>query len=356
LILIDPFQGPFQYPSNQIDQQRLPPPHHLNPSPHPPPHAQPPVSSTCADIMIKYNEEFQNTQGYVKPVKCHAGYHAGMGDLVGLKWHLGYDRKVNENYNFSNISDKLVLITAKFCGRKNIYAIFKCLKEFEADFKVTERKTEQTTFHLLYFNLALCNKITYNKDKLNMYHKISHRVIKFLKKMGCNINAKDKSGRTILSYYLEEKFLHQEKGPIIKSLLKNGADPNIPVTLNWNFDAKTALFQVVKNKWPSTALELIVRYGVDVKAINKDGLNALAVATQDRNLNTMAWMLENINRVNESDSIKIAKKFAGNFSKEAQLLNKRRNKVIPTSLPNHYTSSSESSSSADNDKDSSDDD
>ncbi|RIA79401.1 kinase-like domain-containing protein [Glomus cerebriforme] len=284
---------------------------------------------TCAGILIKYVEEFQYTHGYVEPDECHAGYHAGMGDIVGLRWHLYHYRRVDDNYNFSDMSDNLVLITAKFCSRKNLNIIFQCLKENGANFKVITKKAEQTAFHLLFFNLALCNKITHSKDKLDKYHEVLFQAIKFLKNMGCNINSKDRNGRTILSYYLEEKYLHQEKTPIIRALLKNGADPNVSVTLPWNFDAKTALFQAVKNKWPNNVLELILRYGVDVKAVNKDGINVLAIATLDKNLSIMTWMLENISRVNEKDCIKIAKKFAGNFTtKEYQLLNKRRSGVF----------------------------
>ena len=75
---------------------------------------------TCADILTKYIDEYQNTLDYVEPGDCHAGYHAGMGDIMGLKWHLYHDRRVDGTYNFSNMADKLALITAKFCGRKNL--------------------------------------------------------------------------------------------------------------------------------------------------------------------------------------------------------------------------------------------
>jgi hypothetical protein len=311
---------------------------------------QNPHRCTCADIMTKYNKEFQNILGYEEPSECHAGYHAGMGDDVGLKWHLYHDRRTDGNYNFVDMSDKLVLIAASFCGRESLNNMFRCLKDYGASFEVTTKKKGQTAFHLLFSNTVLCNQITYSKDKLNKYHRVLIQAIKFLKEAGCNINAKDVDGRTILSYFLEEKFLHQERTPIIQALLDSGADPNIPVNIkDWvEFDAKTSLLQAVRIKWPTTVLELIVKYGVDVKAINKEGMNALAIATQAKDLSTMTWMLENISIISDSDSIKIAKKFAGNFTKESQLLSKKRNKVLPNDLSSFSSTNSSTSDINDN--------
>ena len=69
--------------------------------------------------MAKYIEEYQNTLGYVESDNCHAGYHAGMGDIMGLRWHLYHDRGVDGTYNFSNMTDKLLLIIAKFLYSSN---------------------------------------------------------------------------------------------------------------------------------------------------------------------------------------------------------------------------------------------
>jgi hypothetical protein len=275
-----------------------------------------------------------------------------MGDIEGLRWHLYNDRRVDGNYNFSDMSDKLVLITARYCGRRNLNVIFQCLKEYRANFEVTTKKKGQTAFHLLYYNLALGKKITYKPDKLERYHKVLFQAIKFLKEVGCNINAKDKDGMTILSYFLGDKFLHQERLPIIQALLDNGADPNISViTKHWGeFEAKTALFQAIRNKWPSSALEIIVKHGVDVKAVNKDGLNALAVATQAKDLTTMTWMLDNISIVSDNDSLKIAKRCAGSFTKEINLLNKKKNKTFPNDLSSFSSSSSTNSNSSKKEK------
>jgi len=85
--------------------------------------------------------------------------------------------------------------------------------------------------------------------------------------MGCDI----KYEKVVLSNYLEGIYLRGGGAPIIKALLKNGADPNI--SNNWEgFDAKTALFLAVKLKWPLIVLELIVKPGVDVKAVNEEGI------------------------------------------------------------------------------------
>ncbi|CAG8627826.1 14663_t:CDS:2 [Funneliformis mosseae] len=311
--------------NNHLSQKPSRPPNQFS---HPPSYIQRPLhpsqnphKCTCDDTMTKYVEEFQNTRGYSKPTQCHAGYHAGIGDIEGLRWHLFYDKKVDGTYNFSDMTDKLVLITAKFCGRKSLNAMFLCLKEYGANFNVTTKKTEKTAFHLLFDNFNLCNKITYAKEKLERYHNVFFQAVKFLKEMGCNINAKDKDGYTILARYLGELFLHEERVPIIESLLNNGADPNISVSLNnWGeFDAKTALLLAVRNKWPTSVLELIVKHKVDVNASNKENKNALSIATETKDHKTMAWMLEHANL--DHESIKIAKKFAGNFTtKESQLL------------------------------------
>ncbi|GES72491.1 kinase-like domain-containing protein [Rhizophagus clarus] len=319
-------------------------PHHSSQRPMIQYPSQNPCECTCADIMTKYVKQFQNIRGYEKPGECHAGYHAGMGDVVGLRWHLHHDGRVDGNYKFIDMSDKLVLIAARYCGKKNLNIMFQCLKEYGASFEVITKKKGQTAFHLLSFNKVLSRKRT---SKLDKYHRVFFQAIKFLKEVKCNINAKDEDGMTVLSYFLEEKFNHQELTPIIQALLDNGVDPNIPVYIkDWGgFDAKTALLQAVRNKWPTTVLESIVKHGVDVKAINDKGMNALAIATQAKDLFTMTWMLDNISNISDSDSIKIAKKFTGNFTKEVQLLNKKRNKVI---LSNDLSSFSSTNSSTSN--------
>ena len=277
------------------------------------PPLQNPHKCTCNDIMIKYTEEYQYTRDYYKSDKCHAGYHAGFGDVEGLRWHLYCDQNVHGTYNFSDMTDKLVLITAKFCKGESINDIFQCLKEYGANFNITTRITRQTAFHLLFYNIT----------HLDRQHEVLFQAIKFLKEMGCDINEKDKYGKVVLSYYLEAIYLREGGAPIIEALLKNGADPNIPNN-GERFDAKTALFLAVKLKWPLIVLELIVKYGVDVKAVNKEGMNVLAVATESRDHNIMDWMLDNINL--DVDNITIAKKYAKKFSKEYQILKKKRSK------------------------------
>ena len=79
-------------------------------------------------------------------------------------------------------------------------------------------------------------------------------------------------------------------------------------------------------------------------------MNALAVATQAKDLATMTWMLDNISIVSDNDSIKIAKKFAGSFSKEYSLLNKKKNKVFPNDLSSFSSSSSTSSNASKKEK------
>jgi ankyrin repeat protein len=285
----------------------------------------PSQNRTCADIMSKYVEEFQHTLGFTKPRGCHAGYHAGMGDVEGLRWHLNHNRTIDWTYNFCDITDKLVLIAAKFCGRKNLNVIFQCLKEYGASFRVATKKRGLTAIHLLYFNLSLTKRITSSGDKLDT----TSQAIKFLKESGCDINAKDVDGMTVLSYFLGARFLHQENLPVIQALLKNKADPNLSVTIkDWGeFDAKTALLQAVRNKWPTSVLEIIIKHGVDVKAVNKDNMNVLAIAAQNKDSDTLAWMLDNIYILNDSDCIKIAKKFSGKFTtKESRILSKKLHK------------------------------
>ena len=268
-----------------------------------------------------------------------------MGDIEGLRWHLYNNRnRTDGKFNFLDMSDMLVLITARFCGKKNLNIIFQFLKDCGANFEVTTGRKGKTAFHLLFLNLELSKNMTYSEENLEKYNKVLLQAIKFLREVGCNINAKDKDGMTILSYFLGQKFLHQESLPIIKALLDNGADPNIPVFLeNWGeFYAKTALLQAVKCRWQPAVLELIIKRGVDIKAVNVTGMNALAVATNNKDLETMNWMLDNISILNDHDSIKIAKKFAGNLTKENQALYKKR-KASPNDLSSFSTNSSSKS-------------
>ncbi|CAG8780075.1 10301_t:CDS:1, partial [Cetraspora pellucida] len=79
----------------------------------------------CAQILEKYAVSYKTE----KPAKCHAGYHAGLGDIEGLKYHLSCGESITSTYEFHDTNDFLCIIVAEFCNDiKMVEEIFNLLR------------------------------------------------------------------------------------------------------------------------------------------------------------------------------------------------------------------------------------
>ncbi|CAG8461978.1 10473_t:CDS:2 [Acaulospora colombiana] len=259
----------------------------------------PQMEAHCQEIIERYNKEYENDHGYEIPDACNAGYHCGFGDERGLIYHLNIFGRANSAFKFGgNESLPLVLIAAKNCSGKKMITIFQCLKERNADFSVTS-KSGKTAFHLLIDNKQLRKNIA-EKETAAKFQAHIKKIVEFLVDNKCDINAKDNSDRTILSYCLTERYNHKELIPFISSLLKHGANPNLPayvMSTNGKFHAPNALFLAVEFCWPVEVLTLLSSYKTNKDEVNNDGKNLLSLVgkgeKRKKQTDVSRWVLDN---------------------------------------------------------------
>ncbi|CAG8556709.1 97_t:CDS:2 [Cetraspora pellucida] len=203
----------------------------------------------CAQILEKYAVSYKT----VKPAKCHAGYHAGLGDIEGLKYHLSCGESITSTYEFNDTADYLCIIVAKFCSDiKMVEEIFNLLRypygplNDPNNLSWISVKNNRTVLHYLTTNKNLTSDIDVSKEKkktadadevsegqrkMDRFHHHIKKVIEFLVVNGCDINTKDEKGYTVLSLYLTKTAFQAGFTRVIEILLNNGADPNVSITI-----------------------------------------------------------------------------------------------------------------------------
>ncbi|CAG8817297.1 16941_t:CDS:2, partial [Racocetra persica] len=265
----------------------------------------------CNDVKTRYKKEYGTVLGYEDTKECHAGYHAGFGDVEGLRHHFTHGAKVNGTSRFLNTREHLVIIAARYCSRSKLVEIFKVLKEHNANFKCTSNINGKTALHHLYENPSLTRDLSDSKG-LQKFHKHMKEAIEFLVANGCNINAMDNSRQTILSYYLCDKFRHREFAPIVLMLLKNGADPTVPLktTVLQPYNAPNALYLAVKIGWPIEVLDALLSKGARGDVKDENGDNLLVLAAREKQSATVDWVLETIPEASTRDCIEAAMKLS----------------------------------------------
>ncbi|CAG8522524.1 8103_t:CDS:2 [Cetraspora pellucida] len=270
-----------------------------------------PQIKQCHDVKERYRKDYGTVLGYEDSKECHAGFHAGFGDVEGLRHHFRHGAKVNGISRFLTTREHLVIVAAKYCSRRKLIEIFKVLKEHKANFRCTSNSSGKTALHHLYENQSLTRDITDSKG-LQKFHKYMKEAIEFLVANGCNINAMDNSRQTILSYYLCDKFRHREFAPIVIMLLKNGADPNIPLktTVLQPYNAPNALYLAVKIGWPIEVLDVLLSKGARGDVKDENGDNLLVLAAREKQSTTIDWILETIPEASTRDCIEAAMKLS----------------------------------------------
>ncbi|CAG8659104.1 3749_t:CDS:2, partial [Dentiscutata erythropus] len=321
----------------------------------------------CNQILEKYSIQCK----LKKPTECHAGYHAGFGDIEGLEYHLSCGESITSTYEFKNTTDLLYIIVAKYCDNiVMVEKIFKLLKYHNGqsndssklpNFSWVSAKCDRTALHWLYGNIDLISDIDISKDnkkpddvsegkkKLNEFHDHFAKVIEFLVKNGCDINAKDENGRTVLELYLSKRMFQAGFTKVIEVLLKNGADPNINVTIRTtNLNRRSSskidiphktsnhgsssnlgaaegcvilpnmLFLAIWNRWPIKVLNLLKENGVDVDKEYEnlgDLGNLLKMCLQKSKsgrqvsyTDGLQWVLDNVPKVCGKENLEAAKK------------------------------------------------
>ncbi|CAG8690107.1 26605_t:CDS:2 [Dentiscutata erythropus] len=271
-----------------------------------------PKIQQCCEVGERYKEEYGTSLGFEYTGECHASYHAGFGDVEGLRHHFACGANVDGIYRFINTVEHLVIIAAKYCNsRWKLIEIFKLLKEYNANFRYVSSNTGKTALHYLYENTSFTRDLN-DHIGLQKFHTYMKEAIEVLVKNGCNINAMDNFRHTILSYYLSDRFRHKEYAPIIFFLLKKGANPNIPsrITGVSPYNAPNALFLAVKIGWPIEVLNGLLDYGAKGDIKDHHGENLLVLAAREKQSATIDWILETIPETSTSDFILAAMKLA----------------------------------------------
>ncbi|CAG8650335.1 40942_t:CDS:2 [Gigaspora margarita] len=296
----------------------------------------------CKQILEKYEKNFK-----LKPTECKAGYHAGFGDIEGLKYHLSpCGESITSTYEFGKTNDLLCVIVARYCDNiAMVEDIFKLLKSLrcpsgqlndpskQPNLSWNSVKHKKTVLHYLSQNNNLLSGIDIiskdkkkpddvsenkeNKKKMETFHNHITSVIKFLVEDGCDINAKDDNERTVLGLYLNKTTFQVGFTKVIEVLLKNGANPNINIIVRTkNLNRKSSskinvshttsngsasnlgvaegcitlpnmLFLAIWNRWPTRVFDLLKEHGVDIntKYDNLDGLGNLLMMCLEKSKN-----------------------------------------------------------------------
>ncbi|CAG8455405.1 15225_t:CDS:2 [Acaulospora colombiana] len=321
---------PHPQPQNQLhSQSQQPYKHNLSSQDNPPQSRtgarRPNIYSEmkkCSELCERYIEENQSKKGYEELERCHPGLHVAAGDVVGLQYHIDAgdpivivkdnDTKVSVPYLYGCIPEPLIHIASAYCKGKTLVSMLKTLKQYEADFKAKNYE-KKTALHRLFEN-TVARKDIIEKEKLERYVKYTVEAIEILCDNGCPINARDKDGLTVLSYFLAEpKNNPNDKEHIITALLNKGANPNLPCTVKGtyrnDFYAPTALFLAVKYDWSTNIIKLMMQKGADARIWDDSKkMNILCLAVQEKKHALVKWLVEHILALSDPQSIKMAKR------------------------------------------------
>ncbi|CAG8698844.1 9800_t:CDS:2, partial [Acaulospora morrowiae] len=293
-----------------------------------------PNMKSCSEVLKKYIENNHTLKGFVMPEECNAAIHLGVGDADGLQFHLDSGDNVNRNYDYSGFCEPLIHIATFNCKGPNLNMILKILKHNKADFGI-RNKQKKTALHRLHDNSGFRNLFKEDEKK---YVRRMTEAIEILCENHCPINARDKDGRTVLSYFLAEKHGKPEsRQTVILTLLKMGANPNLSCTvkgLEQTFYAPTALFLAIEYEWPIDLIELLMKKGADARkwdTTNK--MNILGLAVQKRKQDLVKWLLDHISCLSEPESIKAAKRKTS-FT-QSMLMSWRGRKTLKDNLENY---------------------
>ncbi|CAJ0834202.1 9593_t:CDS:2, partial [Entrophospora sp. SA101] len=269
----------------------------------------------CDETIQKYRENYGNLLGFEDPNECHAGLHAGIGDAEGLLFHLDTkNEETEEPYPFVQSHEKLLIIAARYCPGQNIVSIFNVLKKKGSNFGARMQSTNKNALH----------SVKYVLDS-----------IKTLVKYGTNINEIDRDGRTLLSYYLTETIDLEVKFSIIKTILENGGDPNIPTDIYYvsgeHFSAPNSLFFAIGFDWSLKMFKLLVEKGAKVtNVINHSGDNLLSLTVKKERYDILSWLMENIHDEISEDDVKLALKQCSKITNREKKLLKSFKKPNPS--------------------------
>ncbi|CAG8468545.1 5302_t:CDS:2 [Acaulospora colombiana] len=291
----------------------------------------------CSELCENYIKDNQDSSNFVGSEQCDAGIHVGIGDVIGLQFHLDSGGSARRNYDYNYTSEPLIHIASAYCEGKVLIKMLETLKAYEADFKATN-KDQKTALHRLFNNIEL--KMATDKDKVIDNVKYTIETIEMLCKNACPINALDKHGRTVLSYYLAAN--PEGKQPVIQALLELGANPNLPCTVKTiyqTFHAPTALFLVIHYNWPIEAIKLLLEKGADARIWDEEkNINILCLATKERKPEVMKWLLEHVYCLSELRSIKMARQSKILLAWQADIGGSKRKLARINNLENYSSS------------------
>ncbi|CAG8460403.1 16754_t:CDS:2 [Acaulospora colombiana] len=212
-------------------------------------------------------------------------------------------------------------ISTRFCNIELMHDMFLRLKQYNADFSVVSKDLNKTAFHHLFENKSTLKKFS---ESLKEEYK---KVVRFLVENGCNVDALDSEGKTILAYYLEEDnpSLQRKYEAMISILLRNGANPNIRIRIKSTpeFTAPNSLYMAVKYNWSKSLFDLLCNYDVNSEEKDDDGNSILLLTlkgNQEGRYDKIRWVLENVYAANDLKGLETALSLVKHSSREYDLL------------------------------------
>jgi ankyrin repeat protein len=121
------------------------------------------------------------------------------------------------------------------------------------------------------------------------------KVFTALLKSGADVNARDKSGQTVLIFAAKRKFAWRNTAVIMSTLLLRGADINAQ-----NKNGKTALMYAAalsNRRWETVSL--LLKSVTDARLKDKDGRMAIDYAEKNPKLRNAAGILKKLRKAGE---------------------------------------------------------
>ncbi|CAG8437363.1 565_t:CDS:10 [Scutellospora calospora] len=176
---------------------------------------------------------------------CYAAYHARIGDLTGIRWHVEYygDWVLNSiqevsgpRNSYRRPLEALPIEATMYCSAKKLLPTLTFLKNMGSDLNCIDSYSLGNCINAMSYNTSLLST-SYKSNSYSPYHPTTFnyyktqgfyfkKVLLYLLDQGLNINSQTCTGDTLLSSILFK--WHPSLLPsIIEFLIEQGASPNL---------------------------------------------------------------------------------------------------------------------------------
>ncbi|CAG8482264.1 23314_t:CDS:10 [Cetraspora pellucida] len=176
---------------------------------------------------------------------CYAAYHARIGDLQGISWHVehsgdwvlnGVQEISSPRNSYRRPLEALPLEAIMYCPAKKLLPTLTFLKTIGSNLKCIDSYTGGTCINFLSYNNSLLTT-SYKSNDYSVYNQTTFnytntqgiyfkKVLLYLLEQGLDINSQNYTGDTLLSSLLFK--WHSSLSPsIIEFLIEQGSNPNL---------------------------------------------------------------------------------------------------------------------------------